>query len=242
MAAVMPIGTRGEPMIEQREAYVRIALAAPLAHPPREQFLYSNAGFVVAGHVAEVRTGRAWEELMRELLFRPLGMESAGFGAPGTADVCDQPRGHSATGAPIEPSPRADNPAVLGPAGTVHATLADWAKFVALHLEGSHGDVRVGEVVMTSDTFDLLHRPYDGPGTPYGFGWVVAERPWAGGDGATLWHNGSNTLWYCVTWLGLENRVAALVATNQGSARAARALDGVAGMLLTEVARPVGGR
>jgi len=30
----------------------------------------------------------------------------------------------------------ADNPPIVGPAGTVHATLGDWAKYVQLHLKG----------------------------------------------------------------------------------------------------------
>jgi CubicO group peptidase (beta-lactamase class C family) len=236
MAAILPLGTRGESLIEVREAYARIALGAALVHPPRGAFLYSNAGFVVAGHVAEVATGKPWEELVTELLFRPLGMTSAGFGPPGAPDVYDAPRGH-ATGRAIEPGSQADNPPVLGPAGTVHATLADWAKFVALHLEGCHGDVRVGAITLTRDAFAVLHRPYDGPGQGYALGWVVDRRPWAGGDGTTLWHNGSNTLWYCVTWLGPENRVAMLATTNEASPRAARAVDAAIGLML-ERAKP----
>jgi D-alanyl-D-alanine carboxypeptidase len=45
--------------------------------------------------MAEQVTGQAWEDLMQEMLFKPLGMETVGFGAPGTASIVDQPRGHT---------------------------------------------------------------------------------------------------------------------------------------------------
>lgn len=47
-------------------------------------FVYSNLGYMVAGAMAEKKTGKSWEALMQEKLFKPLGMTSAGFGFPGT--------------------------------------------------------------------------------------------------------------------------------------------------------------
>ncbi len=233
LAGLFEMRTSQDPLPEQRARIARAALMRPPVHPPRSGFLYANAGFVIAGHIAETAAEKPWETLMQELLFQPLGMTSAGFGAPGKEGAADQPRGHAPDGTPIEPGrPLADNPAAIGPAGTVHASLADWAKYVQLHLRGSRGDVQVGEITLSKDTFALLHEPFDGPGTRYAFGWVVEERPWAGGDGTALWHNGSNTLWYCVTWLGLENGVAALVTTNQASQQAQAATDQVATLLI----------
>jgi CubicO group peptidase (beta-lactamase class C family) len=225
------------PLVQQRAAVARAVLTAPPVHAPRGAILYSNVGVLIAGHVAEVATGKTWEELMQELLFRPLGMTSAGFGPPGTAGTCDQPRGHSEQGKPVEPGPGADNPAMLGPAGTVHASLADWAKYVQLHLRGARGDVEVGELTLTRDAFARLHTPYPGPGQRYALGWGVERRPWAGGDGTALWHNGSNTMWYCVSWLGLENGVAALVATNVATPAARGATDRAAALVLEEAER-----
>jgi len=224
-------------VVEQREQLMRSAFGRPPDHPPRGALLYSNFGFLIAGHIAERVTKTPWETLMQELLFKPLGMTSAGFGPPGSATVCDQPRGHTEDGTPLEPGPEADNPPVIGPAGTVHASLADWAKYVQLHLAGARGDVKVGALTLTRETFARLHTPYDGPKERYGFGWVFEKRPWAGGDGTAFWHNGSNTMWYCVTWLGPANGVAVLVTTNSASAKAKGATDQVAGLLLEEYAR-----
>ncbi|MCY4011337.1 MAG: serine hydrolase, partial [Gammaproteobacteria bacterium] len=60
-----------------------------LADPPGAaagKYLYSNLAYVVAGAMAERVTARTWESLMQERLFMPLGISSAGFGAPGTLE------------------------------------------------------------------------------------------------------------------------------------------------------------
>ena len=84
---------------------------------------------------------------MQEELFGPLGMTSAGFGAPGEpADARRSPGDTAAPSrGPVEPGPNADNPPAIGPAGTVHASLADWAKYAALHLRGAQGRDRLPE-------------------------------------------------------------------------------------------------
>lgn len=233
-SALMDSPRDAEDLIARRAELTRMALTTPAVHPPRGAFLYSNSGFMVAGHIAEVATGKPWETLMRELLFEPLGMKSAGFGPPGSAQVCDQPRGHTPNGMSLAPGPQADNPPVIGPAGTVHASLGDWAKYIQLHLKGVRGDVKVGEITLTQDDFALLHTPYEGPGMPYGFGWLVDKRPWGGGDGTVLWHNGSNGMWFSLTWLGLGNGVAALVTTNLFSPAATTAADQAVQLVIEE--------
>ncbi|CAN5690266.1 hypothetical protein BH11PLA1_BH11PLA1_02740 [soil metagenome] len=104
--------------------------------PRPGEFEYSNGGVSLAGLMAERATGKPWEELIAAEVFAPLGITSAGFGAPGTTETIDQPRGHIGKGGPMEPGPSADNPAAIGPAGRVHMTITDWAKYIAAHLEG----------------------------------------------------------------------------------------------------------
>ena len=57
-------------------------LAMPPVAPPRSSYSYSNCGPVVAARMLEVATGKAWEDLLREQVLEPLGLTSAGFGAP----------------------------------------------------------------------------------------------------------------------------------------------------------------
>lgn len=201
-----------------RQALVEGVLARAPIHAPGSASAYSNAGTSIAGAMAEAAADRAYEQLLTERVFVPLGMASAGFGAPGEASRLDQPRGHRADGAPVEPGPGADNPTAIAPAGRVHASLEDWARFVALHLEGARGKPRL----LTAASFARLHARA-APGDEFAMGWIVTERPWAGGR--ALMHQGSNTLWTCVTWIAPARDLAVLVTCNQGGERASEACD-----------------
>jgi len=221
---------------DQRKAFVAEVLAKAPTSKPRVQAVYSNVGFIVAGHVAERATGKSWEALMEKLLFQPLGMTSAGFGPPGDADELTQPRGHVVNGAQVtalEPGPQADNPAFLGPAGTVHASLADWAKYLQLHLRGVKGDVKVGAITLKQSTFARLHTAYpmqSGDEMSYGYGWGIAKRDWAAGDQTVITHTGSNNLWFCCCWLDLAGGWGMVAATNVGGASAGAATDAAVGI------------
>ncbi|MBI2824017.1 MAG: beta-lactamase family protein [Planctomycetia bacterium] len=180
--------------------------------PPGTQYIYSNAGYSIAGHMAEKVTGKSWEDLTREKIFRPLRMTTAGFGAPGTRAKNDQPRGHKADGSPVEPGPGADNPVAIGPAGIVHCSIEDWSKFIAANLPSAKTKL------VKPETLEKLHAPAPGE-PPYAMGWIIADgQPWAGGPALT--HAGSNTMWFAVAWLAPAKDFAVLVACNQANDKA----------------------
>jgi CubicO group peptidase (beta-lactamase class C family) len=189
--------------------------AQPPEVPPGTKYVYSNAGYAIAGHMAETVAGKSWEDLTREKIFRPLGMTTAGFGAPGTRGKNDQPRGHKGDGSPVEPGPGADNPVAIGPAGIVHCCIGDWAKFAAAHLPSARTRL------VKPETLAKLHTA---PGAAageqkYAMGWIIADnQPWAGGPALT--HGGSNTMWYAVVWLAPGKDFAVVVACNQANADA----------------------
>jgi len=113
------------PPRKARRLLVDELLRTPPVEKPDTAFVYSNAGYVIAGVIAgviaEQETGRSWEELMQREVFAPLGMRSAGFGAPKSR----APWGHrkpDAGGKPVPPGPLGDNPFALGPAGTSSRT------------------------------------------------------------------------------------------------------------------------
>lgn len=207
-------GTTGDARTEVCKRMLGIAPEAA----PGERFLYSNAGYMVAGAIAELAIGTSWEAAMQRELFAPLGITTAGFGMPGDEKQTTQPWGHRPNGKGAV-ARFADNPAALGPAGTVHMTLRDWAKFTALHL-GVQPDG--GKPLLSAATLTALHTP---PAKgDYALGWGVAARPWA--PGPILTHNGSNTMWFCVAWLAPEAKFAVLVTCNQGDS--GKACDAVA--------------
>jgi CubicO group peptidase (beta-lactamase class C family) len=217
------------PMLEQRRAFVELVLAEKPTVAPGSKHQYSNSGYTVAGAMCERVTGKAWEDLMREQLFAPLEMRTAGFGPPGTADEVDQPWGHLVRGAtwkPIPPGRDADNPAVISPAGTVHCSLADWAKYAAFHLRGARGE----EKLLPAAVFEKLHTPLPDDDKAYAYGWLVTEREWAGGKALT--HAGSNTMWFAVVWITPKRDAAYLAATNVGHDTAFTACDATIGKLI----------
>jgi CubicO group peptidase (beta-lactamase class C family) len=211
---------------EARSEVAATMLAVAPEAKPGERYLYSNAGYMLAGAIAERVGGAPWQQLVREQLFEPLGITGAGFGAPGSDDATEQPWGHR-PGSKGPVPVFADNPPSLGPAGTAHMTLRDWALFAALHLGVAPGD---GEPLLRPETLLALHTPP--AGADYAFGWIATERPWA--EGRILTHAGSNTMWFCVAWLAPEAKFGVLVTCNQGDARAA--CDEVAGACIRRFA------
>jgi CubicO group peptidase (beta-lactamase class C family) len=188
---------------EERKKYTSIALQSAPTGQKEHHFEYSNSGYVAAGTMLEAKCAEPWEMLVRRHLFEPLGMTGAGFGAPGSPGLNDQPSGHNlgATGT-LSPFPPGgaltDNPAVIGPAGRVHATATDLLAYLEAHARKS--------ALLSADSWKRLHTPPYG-GT-YALGW---ER-----RGEAIWHNGSNTLWYAEMLADPVRGAVAMAAANDG--------------------------
>ncbi|HEU0032168.1 MAG TPA: serine hydrolase domain-containing protein [Kofleriaceae bacterium] len=191
---------------DARSTFVRAALREKPEQAPGT-FVYSNTGYIVAGTALERATGQRWEDLMKRELFEPLGMTSCGFGAPGKNSDVDQPWGHAPDGSPVAPGhPQADNPPGLGPAGTVHCSLADYGKFLAVVLAGARGDP---QPLLKPETFTTLLTPVGGT---YAGGWIVKSTSY----GKVLGHSGSNTMWFATALIFPDSQVIAVIATNTG--------------------------
>lgn len=221
---------------DQRRHLVKMMLERAVLVDGEPRMRYSNLGYVIASAMAETRSGRAWEDLCVELLFQPLGMASTGFGAPGSATSLDQPRGHG-VGQGLPPSPIADNPPVMAAAGTIHASLRDWSRFLAEHVRGARGE----DGLLSFEAIQGLHRPPgremserrffavetvfgrrpSSDGGRYASGWVLVRRSWC--DGWILMHDGTNGLWYAMVWVAPECDWAFAAVANQGGEPGARA-------------------
>lgn len=198
---------------EQRRVLLRKLLRKGPKSKPGTQFEYSNVGYVIAGAMAEKVTGESWEDLMQNGLFAPLGMGSAGFGPPARNGV-DQPWGHRSFLGYLTGSQH-DNPPAIGPAGTVHSSIPDWAKFASLHLQAARGDV----FLLKKETFVRLQTPPENG--DYAMGWIVLAPEWV--KDRVLAHDGSNTLWYSSIWILPDRDLALLVATNRADEPAQKA-------------------
>jgi CubicO group peptidase (beta-lactamase class C family) len=204
-----------DPVKERGEAVHQILRT----HPTQVgEFAYSNAGYMVAGHMLERAGGGSWESLLQTHVFAKLGMRSCGFGPPAHGKRVDQPWAHRLEKGKLLPAPpeKSDNPLSLGPAGTVHCSLDDWAKFARAHL-------RAGFV--QPETLTKLHLPIG----DYALGWGFGRRQ---GLGVTLSHDGSNTMFYASILLLPEKGRAFLAATNRAGDDAARAMHEIIDFLV----------
>ena len=147
-----------------------IAAHAPILFTPGTQFAYEGDGMQVVGRICEVVTGKDWNTLARQLLFDPLGMDSADYSFFGI------------------------NPAV---AGGARCSASDYLKFLRMVMrngQGANGRVvlasRSVQEFFTNRTFGLPEysspiRDSDffpnGQRPDYGMGsWINAQNPLTG--------------------------------------------------------------
>ena len=202
----------------QRMAIARAYLTRAPALEPGE-FRYSNLGYIIAGAIAEARTGKTWEELIRERIFAPLAITHAGFGAPGTPGKLTEPEGHQRKGKELialPPGPDADNEPALGPAGTINISLADWMRFAEDAMDGAHGHGKL----LKPETYRRLFTPVTGN---YAFGWGAVMD--ADGIPSVLTHEGSNGYWLAEVRIFPKRDAIVLIALNAGGEEAEAALN-----------------
>jgi D-alanyl-D-alanine carboxypeptidase len=197
------------------------AVKMMLSRPPGATvgtFTYANAGYMMAGVAIELASGHAWEDEIGARLFKTLGMSSCGFGPSATGTQVDQPWGHVLEGSTLVPV-NSDNPEAMGPAGTVHCSLADWLAFLREHLAGARGEST--HLGISAADWTLLHTTWTG--STYALGWVIAPRAWAQGNAFT--HTGSNTLNMAEVWIAPALDRIYVATTNRGDATAFSGTD-----------------
>ena len=181
---------------------------------------------------------------MRRSLWKPLGMTQCGFGPvpQGQDGEPKNPWPHAAAGPnrtdPVPVPWDTDNPSALGPAGTVHCTIASYARFLQLHLDAMLGCCH--SRLLPHDAFRVLHTPYrlltnaatlGGTGDVYTPGaWLFREENIDDGWGKHLLHDGSNTVNYAWAIVAPKRQAAFFTGTNVGEA--SRAMSEVASGLL----------
>ena len=185
--------------------------AAALARAPRRpgRFRDSNLGYVVIGAAIERIAGAPYEQALATHVLEPLGIASGGFGAPPAI------RGHRAhTPAPPD-DPRADNPPVMGPAGRLHLTLQDWARFQQVFLTEGGGFLEPASV-------ERLLTP------------AKAQSPGWAPAGASMGQQGSNTFWVATALIDRRRECTAMVVCNDGRRRLLAATAKLAARLLPD--------
>ena len=190
-------------MDEVRYWMVKETAPQPLDHARGSKFDYSNLGYVIAGAMLERVGHESWEELVEARIFKPMDLKTAGFGPQASLGTVDAPLGHILVDGKAKAmlaGPNGDNPLILGPAGTIHMSVLDFAKWVGWNA----GEGKRGPELVSAEVLKKIHTPFistgaregAAPGTPrtggYALGWGSVQESWASAPSIT--HNGSNNM------------------------------------------------
>ena len=190
-------------MNDVRYWMVKETASRPLDHARGSRFDYSNLGYTIAGAMLERLGNESWEELVEARIIRPMDLKTAGFGPQASLGKVDAPLGHIIVNGKAKAmlaGPNGDNPLILGPAGTIHLSVLDFAKWVGWNA----GEGKRGPALVSAEVLKKIHTPVistgvrEGapPGTPktggYALGWGEVQESWAAAPSIT--HTGSNTI------------------------------------------------
>jgi CubicO group peptidase (beta-lactamase class C family) len=224
-------------------------------HPPKvpdgNPFQYANLGYMTVGAMVETAAGEPWESLITRRIFDPLELKTAGLGPQVTPGRLDAASGHLVADdgkvTPMPWGPAADVPEVLGPAGTAHMSIGDFATWAAWNA----GRGKRGPALLKPQTLATLHEPRVAmnianpkPGTPksgqYASGWGIMKMEWT--PRPILTHNGSNSKNLATVLIDPDIDLAIVVATNFPGERADQALLAVSKLLYERYAGAVASR
>jgi CubicO group peptidase (beta-lactamase class C family) len=189
-----------ESEVLRRYNYVLTALQdAPVAMPGTD--IIYGGGSIICAAMAERRTQTSYNALMKKHVFDALGMSQSGFGRLATSAMPDGVWQHSHNPANGSMTPDTWTTTKTwgyhshGPAGAVHTTAEDMAKFIRANLPQSGKP----KVVLTDAALVTSQEQPDPAESGFSrAGWAVHDS----GDSRYLEHNGDNGRSYA--WLRIR--------------------------------------
>jgi CubicO group peptidase (beta-lactamase class C family) len=147
----------------------------------REDFLYNNIYYSIAGYVASKIKDKSWEKLIEETFLSPLGMTNTNFTLEETTKSDDFSAGFFYNGTFHVPIPIREIP-LIAPAGYVFTNTEDLSKWVKMLLNEGQLD---GKRILKEVTLRKMFSPYVVSIFPkrfeelhyvdYGLGWMVTN-------------------------------------------------------------------
>jgi len=160
-----------------------------LTRDPGEKYEYSNLGVGLLGHVLSLRAGKSYEEILKERILDPLGMNDTRITlTPSMKQRMAQ--GFDAMGTPTHTW---DLPTLAG-AGALKSTANDMLKFLAANLDST--STSLGKILASAK---LPRHDADRPGNSIGLAWHIVD---VYGTTAT-WHNGGTAGFR--TFIGMDD-------------------------------------
>ena len=213
-------------------------------------FDYSNSSLTLVTLAAERATGVSWQQLMSELLLKPLGLKETGFGP-----IADAARPHTWSGGALRPfgqrgwGPTRSVAVVLRGAGDLFSTPHDLVRF---------GELLWGNRLLEGSQTQLINGIANLTGLPWSYTiGTMMDRSWLGGlrtYGHTGGYTGVSTTLRRIPELGVTIAVTAngmgtpggyaddlainlIDLVDVGAPSSAQAIAGLSGVGLTAAAR-----
>ena len=200
-----------------------------IARSPGAEFDYSNMGYFIATEALAREAGRPARDLMRDEVFRPLGMIHSSFGLDSAESKLAVMPNTMAWGLVRDPiSPPTEYRTARG-----YSSAHDLALFAVFHMKAHRRDQRA---VLTDAAIDSMQNatvPTDQAGSRYGLGWWIEEDRF--GYRSALAQGGNDR---AQAWLRMipSERVAVVVLVNRGVGFPSSAVDMALAALLPKYA------
>jgi CubicO group peptidase (beta-lactamase class C family) len=148
----------------------------PLEFQPGTRWNYSNTvAFDTLARIVEVVSGKAYEDVLRERVFIPLGMKDTGHVVdPSKKNRVAQRYDLTATG--VKPNNPANTPQYYGGGWGLYSTAQDYFRFAQMLANKGEFD---GKRILSPRSVELMqsiHVPDTMPGRTPGEGWGLAVR------------------------------------------------------------------
>ncbi|KAH8891646.1 beta-lactamase/transpeptidase-like protein [Thozetella sp. PMI_491] len=167
---------------------VRSMRYMPLSEPPRTKYQYCNLMFMVASHAIETLTSRYLGDVLKDWIWKPLGMTETYFSVKAARDA----GAHVATGYYWHPDEHQFKEApwlpieLVSGAGTILSSVTDYTKWLRSLIyeagplsKGVHKDIKAPRV------FDSVELGFNDAPSGYSLGWSTTTY-----KGHSVWKHG----------------------------------------------------
>lgn len=129
----------------RKELFDRLQYLEP-KETPRQMLLYNNMMYAAVGHIIQLRSGKSWEEFVREKILRPLGMKNTVYTIPDMVKRRDHgvPFTEKRDTMELYKIPYYEEIGGLAPAGAITSNIRDMSRWlIALMNDGKYAGKQV---------------------------------------------------------------------------------------------------
>lgn len=182
----------------------------PLEFEPGTRFSYSNSGYNLLGYIVEKISDKTYEEVLKEKIFKPLGMKSSGFYRHRPI-IKNMSSGYFKGFGDYFDINNSDESNAYA-AGSIYSTIDDMYLF---------NQSLTSEVILPRKYLDLIftkHIADNGYGGHYGYGWEVLEKSIGNSSKMieTVGHSGSID-GYCALYTSIPSTNSTIIFLNNTS-------------------------